>query len=232
MQSREGTLHLLQRGEIEVLGLIPWGSNYTFLVNVSNGSADCKAVYKPRDGEAPLWDFPTGTLYKREYAAYLFSQILGWHFIPLTILRDGPYGMGSIQFFEEHDANINYYTIRESHPDELKIVACFDLATNNADRKPVHCIQGTDGRIWGIDHGLTFHSVVKVRTAIWDFGGKPIPENLLADLAHFHARLTTPAGRVKELVELLSEEEVAGLEKRIAWLLEVRRYPGVRRYPR
>ena len=227
--SEQETLTLLREGEITSPILSPSGSNYTFLTKVRNGSAELGAVYKPRDGEAPLWDFPGGTLYKREYAAYLLSQILGWDFIPATIIRDGPYGVGSLQLFIEHDPRINYFSIRESDPDALRTIACFDLVTNNADRKVSHCIQGPDGRIWGIDHGLTFHSVVKVRTAIWDFAGEPIPEAPLKDLSDFLEPLRSPEGSVLELVGLLDQQEVEALEQRIDWLLENRTYPGLRR---
>ena len=232
MCSQQETLQLLRQGEITSLVLAPFGSNYTFLVKVGNGSGECRAVYKPRDGETPLWDFPDGTLYKREYAAYLFSQILGWDFIPPTVIRDGPYGVGSLQLFVDHDPRINHFTIRESHGDALRMIACFDLATNNADRKASHCIQGTDGKIWGIDHGLTFNSVVKVRTTIWEFGGEPIPDPLQEDLSALPEVLKNPTGMVRELVDLLVKQEVAALELRIAWLLEVREYPalGRRRY--
>ena len=229
MRSEEETLRLLQQGEIDSLELSPWGSNYTFLVTVRDDSGECKAVYKPRDGEVPLWDFPRGTLYIREYVAYLLSQILQWDFIPLTIIRDGPYGVGSLQLYMEHDPRINYFAIRESHCDALKTIACFDLVSNNTDRKASHCIQAPDGKIWGIDHGLTFHSVVKVRTVIWDFGDQPIPQPLLNDLHALQKKLQNPAGQVQELVSLLDKEEVAALERRIEWLLEAREYPGLGR---
>ena len=232
--SQQETLQLLRHGQISDLQLSRLGSNYTFLVKVDDGSRQCRAVYKPRDGEAPLWDFPSGTLYKREYAAYLFSQILGWDFIPLTIIRDGPYGVGSLQLFVEHDPRINYFSIRESESesDALRVIACFDLAANNTDRKASHCIQGDDGKIWGIDHGLTFHSVVKVRTTIWDFAGEPIPDPLLNDLSACQEKLKKPKGRTRELVRLLFKEEVASLGQRIAWLLDMREYPGLGRQRR
>ena len=229
MHPQQETLELLQDGEIISPELFVAGSNYTFLVKVRNGSKDCNAVYKPKDGEIPLWDFPGGTLYKREYAAYLFSQLLGWDFVPLTIIRDGPYGVGSLQLFVDHDPRVNYFTLRESLSDELRMIACFDLAANNADRKPSHCIQGLNGKIWGIDHGLTFHSVLKVRTAIWDFGEQPIPEPYLKDLSGFLDTLADPCERMQELLGLLLKEEVAALAQRISWLLEVREYPGLGR---
>lgn len=233
VHSRQETLHLLQHGDIASPELSPWGSNYTFLVDVHDGARECKAVYKPRNGEIPLWDFPSGTLYKREYGAYLLSQILGWDFIPQTIIREGPHGVGSLQLFLEHDPRVNYFTLRESDTDALRSIACFDLVSNNADRKPSHCIRGPDGKVWGIDHGLTFHSVLKVRTVIWDFGGTPIPEHLLDAVSAFHETLKNPTERVQELLSLLDMEEVAALAQRIAWLLKVREYPalGRRRLP-
>ena len=229
MVSQQNTYQLLQHGEIDSPELSPVGSNYTFVVKVRDGSGECTAVYKPRDGEAPLWDFPNGTLYKREYTAFLFSQILGWDFIPLTVIRDGPYGVGSLQLFVEHDPRINYVTIREYGSEPLRTIACFDLATNNADRKASHCIQDAGGKIWGIDHGLTFHAVVKVRTVIWDFGGEAIPGPLLEDLATLPPKLKNPQGPVQELVRLLHKEEVAALAQRIAWLLDARQFPRLAR---
>ena len=220
---------MLSEGEIISPKLTPIGSNYTFLCGVRHNSRELKAVYKPRDGEVPLWDFPSGTLYKREYAAYLFSQMLGWDFIPPTIIRDGPYGVGTVQFFVDHDPRVNYFNLRDSHVDDLKVMACFDLAANNTDRKAGHCIQDAQGRLWGIDHGLTFHSMIKVRTVIWDFAGEPIPEPLLERLSGFLNSLRQQADTVADLAALLHDEEVAALEQRISWLLELREYPGLTR---
>ena len=229
MLSHQETLRILQQGEIAELELSPIGSNYTFLARVCDGSRECKAIYKPRQGEIPLWDFPTGTLHKREYAAYLLSRVLGWDFIPVTLIREGPFGVGSLQLFVDHDPRVNYFAIRELDPDAIRTIACFDLVSNNTDRKASHCIQGPDGKTWGIDHGLTFHSMVKVRTVIWDFAGESIPDHLLKSLTDLQEKLKDPYGEVRELVGLLEDEEVAALLYRIAWLLEVREYPGLRR---
>ena len=229
MQSQQETLQLLGQGEIDALELSPWGSNYTFLVKVRLDSTECRAVYKPMKGEIPLWDFPNGTLYKRECAAYLLSQALGWDFVPLTVIRDGPHGVGSLQFFVDHDPRVNYFTIRESDPDTLRMISCFDLVANNADRKAAHCIQGPDRKIWGIDHGLTFHPVIKVRTVIWDFGGEPIPDSLLEAASALLDQLENPGEMVSQLISLLDETEIAALAQRIGWLLEVREYPSIRR---
>ena len=229
MATQEESLQLLRDGDIDEPVLSPIGSNYTFLVQVRNGSAACNAVYKPRRGEVPLWDFPDGTLYKRECAAYLLSEILGWRFIPPTIIRGGPYGIGSLQLMVDHDPRVNYFAIKESYPDAVSMIACFDLAANNADRKASHFILGADGKIWGIDHGLTFHYQTKVRTVVWELSGESIPESLLQALSELPGKLENPCGKVLELIDLLEVEEVAALVQRVGWLLDVREYPGLRR---
>lgn len=224
---------VLQQGEILSCQLTRLGSNYTFVVNVALDGHEALGIYKPRDGEAPLWDFPNGTLYKREYAAYLLSEILGWDLIPFTIIRDGPYGIGSVQEFIEHDPRENYYTLGSEYAEQLKVVCCFDLVANSTDRKPNHLIAGFDGRLWSIDHGLTFHSDVKIRTVIWDFGGEAIPEKLLATLTEFQARLSGPEKsmpqRLKELLDLLTPLEVEALKARLDWVLTEGTYPGLSR---
>ena len=117
MTSEPTTKDIIRRGEIVSYQLTPLGSNYTFLVNIDLDGNESLAIYKPQKGEAPLWDFPSGTLYKREYAAYILSQILGWDFIPFTIIRDGPHGVGSVQQFVEHDPKQNYYTFEDGCAD-------------------------------------------------------------------------------------------------------------------
>lgn len=224
---------VLQQGEILSCQLTRLGSNYTFVVNVALDGHEALGIYKPRDGEAPLWDFPNGTLYKREYAAYLLSEILGWDLIPFTIIRDGPYGIGSVQEFIDHDPRENYYTLGSEYAEQLKVVCCFDLVANSTDRKPNHLITGFDGRLWSIDHGLTFHSDVKIRTVIWDFGGEAIPNSLLTTLSEFQARLSGPEKsmpqRLKELLDLLTPLEVEALKARLDWVLTEGTYPGLSR---
>ena len=145
------------------------------------GEDAVRAIYKPRRGERPLWDFPSG-LDHREVAAYELSEALGWDLVPPTILRDGPLGMGSVQLFIEADFEQHYFTLYEdeAHHDALRTMCAFDLVGNNTDRKSGHCLLGLDGRIRGIDHGLMFHHEFKLRTVIWEFGGEPVPEPILA----------------------------------------------------
>ncbi len=225
-------LDLLSRGEFLSWELTPAGSNYTFLAELSLNGRQGHAIYKPRKGEVPLWDFPSGTLYKRECAAYLLSRILGWDFIPLTVIRDGPHGIGSAQLFVDHDPKENYYTISreeldDDEADQLRTICCFDLVANNTDRKAQHVLRGYDGKLWGIDQGLTFHADTKIRTVIWDFGDEPIPEHLLERLRWFCDELLAPTGDVAELLTLMDAEEGRALFRRLQWVLQDGVFPGI-----
>ena len=227
MSVYQATCDLISRGEIVSYQLTPIGSNYTFAVQIQLGDRTSLAIYKPRDGESPLWDFPSGTLYKREYAAYLLSNILGWDFIPFTTIRDGPYGIGTVQLFVEHDPKQNYYSLTDAIAPQLKTIACFDLVANSTDRKPNHLLLDPDGKLWSIDHGLTFHAQTKIRTVIWDFSGERIPKPLLNRLKVLHKELQAPQDQLSELLELLQPEEVTALQSRVEWVLTERIYPGV-----
>jgi uncharacterized repeat protein (TIGR03843 family) len=216
---------LLTQGEMETLGLLPWSSNYTFLTTVRDASLQCLAVYKPQRGERPLWDFPQGTLCLREVAAYLVSQALGWSFIPPTVLRNGPQGLGSVQLFIDAEPEAHYFTFRDEQVPELQRIALFDCLTNNADRKGGHCLRGKDGRIWAVDNALTFHTDHKLRTVIWDFAGQPIPENLLQDLMAFRDLLAQFDPLVETLARLLATEEIEALKQRLGALLKRATFP-------
>ncbi len=171
---------LLDHGEVEVLGRMPWSSNATYLCEVRCGDDVHRAIYKPRRGERPLWDFPSG-LDHREVAAYELSRALGWDLVPRTVLREGPLGMGSLQAFVDADFEQHYFTLyeQEVHHDALRAMCAFDLIGNNTDRKSGHVLLGLDGSIRGIDHGLMFHHEFKLRTVIWEFGGEAIPDPIL-----------------------------------------------------
>ena len=230
--SEPNDLALLRDGEIVSCELTPAGSNYTFLAELSLDGKHGSAIYKPLKGEIPLWDFPTGTLYKRECAAFLLSRALGWDFIPLTIIRDGPYGIGSAQLFVDHDPKENYYTISrdsldESDADQLRMICCFDLVANNTDRKADHVLRDPSGKLWGIDQALTFHADTKIRTVIWDFGDEPIPEHLLEPLRGLCGQLMAPTGDVAEIVSLIDAGEVRALSERLQWVLREGVFPGI-----
>ena len=178
-------LEELATRDLTVVGRLPWSSNLTVLVSVETDRPDpLHAVYKPESGEQPLWDFPDG-LYRREVAAFALSEALGWGLVPPTVARqEGPFGPGSVQLFVEADYDKHYFTLLDEAGDDatLLTMCAFDVVANNADRKSGHVLQGVDGRLWGIDHGLCFHRQPKLRTVIWDFAGGAVPDAVLADV--------------------------------------------------
>ena len=216
-------LAVLREGDVEVEGRMPWSSNGTYIVEVCKDGERMRAVYKPVRGERPLWDFPDG-LYRREVAAYVLSEALGWGLVPETVVREGPLGPGSLQRFVNADFAQHYFTLLEfpEHHDALKAICAFDLVANNADRKGGHCLLGTDARVWSVDHGLCFHTDPKLRTVMWDFEGMPIPEPLVADLARLS--MSAPGG----LVGLLDGEEIEALAARAAAIVKRPVYPPAR----
>lgn len=216
-------LSVLARGEVEVVGRMPWSSNYTFLASCKLEQQELMAVYKPGRGERQLWDFP-GPVYRREVAAYELSDILGWDIVPETVERDdAPLGPGSLQRFVDADFSEHHFTLVEdesNHP-RLRAICAFDVVANNADRKGGHCIVDEDGTIWAIDNGLCFHRQPKLRTVIWDFAGEPVPETLLEDLC----RLAVDHERLRRLRTWLSTSEVEALARRMRELTEDGRFP-------
>jgi len=225
-------LDLLRHGTIDGCDLLQAGSNYVFIVQLNAGEAGTGlAVYKPLRGEAPLWDYPTGNLYKHEVATYLVGEALGWRFVPPTVVRDGPYGVGSAQLFIEHDPRANFFTVRDVRPDAFRQMALFDALINNGDRKGGHCLLGANERIWGIDHGLSFHPENKLRTVIWDYAGEPIPADLVEDLRRFQRGLAQDEQLAASLRELLTRQEMAALGQRLNKLIADPRLPksGYRR---
>lgn len=219
MIDNEDTLALLTNGIIEIKELVPWGSNYTFLVTVRDATRETPAIYKPSRRERPLWDFPTGSLAYREVAAYQVSRALGWPHVPPTVLREGPQGIGMVQLFIEFVDEQHFFTLRHKHRDEMQRIALFDAVINNTDRKGGHVLLGTDGTIWCIDHGVTFHEHYKLRTVIWDFMRRPIPTSLLNDLAALRARLRRGNPLYDSLRDLLSPREMRALRARLDDLL-------------
>ena len=215
---------VLATGELEVLGLLPNASNHTFLARAKSADEELLAVYKPRRGEAPLWDFPEGTLCAREVAAYVVSRALGWPNVPATVLRDGPYGVGSVQRFISHDPEEHYFTLAERFPEEFRRVAAFDMVVNNADRKSGHCLLAEDGRIFLVDHGVCFSDEPKLRTVIWDFIGDPLEEGTRADVRRLAGEVR--GGQVRdELANLLAPAELAALAERADTVAATVRFP-------
>jgi uncharacterized repeat protein (TIGR03843 family) len=235
---------LLADGRIAIEGRMPWSSNGTFLCSLSatptSGSAQSApapaapaeaepetmtAIYKPLRAERPLWDFPDG-LYRREVAAYELAVSLGWDLVPPTVERvEAPLGLGSLQQFVNADFEQHYFTLLEdeAHHPALRRMAIFDVLANNADRKGGHCLIDDQGHIWGIDHGLCFHTAHKLRTVIWDFAGEDVAPELVADVARFVARGLSPA-----LCHLLADDEADALRRRAEDLVRRPRFPHPR----
>lgn len=228
----------LRDAPFEVVGQFADASNATLLVKFTDGSDDL-AVYKPRRGEAPLWDFPDGTLHRREVAAYVVSELLGWDLVPETVLRDdGPFGVGSLQRFVHHDPNRHYFALlEEGRPDlleQLRRMVVFDIVIDNADRKGGHVlVEEVDGgeRIRLVDHGVSFNVERKLRTVAWDFAGQPVPDDLCD-------QVTSLAGRRGEvearLADLLSPTEIVVLLRRMQAVADLGVFPepiGPRPFP-
>ena len=218
----ERIIRLLSEGDIEVEGLIPWSSNATILVTVRDAEHSALAVYKPQRGERPLWDFAQGTLGMREVASYLVSEELGWGLVPPTVLRQGPHGLGSVQFYIHCVESAHFFSIQddERYRHELKRLVALDAVINNADRKSGHCLVGYDGRLWAIDNALTFHEEPKLRTVIWDYAGDPLPYDIRTDLRRLEEALGEVSPLTQVLEKILSKAEVRALRGRMEGLLQ------------
>jgi hypothetical protein len=198
----------LQNGEIEILGR---------LVDASNASLYCKvgevnAIYKPIAGERPLWDFQSGHLAYREVATYLISESLGLNCVPPTILRDGPYGTGSLQLWIPDVEEVGDRYLERSVG--LRKIALLDAVVNNTDRKIGHLLY-KNGDIYGCDHGVTFHEEFKLRTVLWQFADEELTSDELNALSELDLDLTV----------YLNPSEINALQLRIAELRSIGRFP-------
>jgi uncharacterized repeat protein (TIGR03843 family) len=234
-------------GELELVGRITVASNATFLATIG----EVAVVYKPVAGERSLWDFPDGTLARREVAAYTLSEALGWHVVPRTWLRDGPLGPGMVQVWREPDPEQDpvgvvparsvpgegWRTVLEAadergrpvaliHEDSgaLRRMAVFDVLANNADRKGGHVLPMPDGHRHGVDHGVTFHTDPKLRTVLWGWLGEELDEDELAGVRRVRDGLVGPFG--EDLTHLLGDTELRALAARCDVLLERGTFPA------
>lgn len=244
----------LATAPFEVVGRFAEASNATLLARLTDRDPDPLpddvafedldpadlAVYKPKRGEAPLWDFPPGTLHRREVAAWLVSEALGWDLVPATVLRaDGPFGPGSLQRYVPHDPQRHYFAImeegRQDLVGQLLAMVVFDLVIDNADRKGGHVLVedlGGDERIRLVDHGVAFNVDTKLRTVAWDFAHEPVPAELRRDVARLGKDLDGELGQ--RLASLLAEDEVAVLRTRLPRIAALEAFPpplGPRPFP-
>lgn len=228
--SAEAAQTFLAEGEVLAGEPIPWGSNYGFILILRRDEETRLAVYKPRRGEVPLWDFPDGTLYKREYASFLVTRALGWDFVPPTVIRDGPHGVGTVQLYVDHDPRADHETFRKTNEAALMRIALFDVFANNADRKSSHTLKGADDKLWGIDHGLTFNVQSKLRTVIWDFCGEPIPPAIKAEMQDFLDDKLRREALNAQLGDLLDPSEIATFYARFERLFKGGKFPQLDPY--
>ncbi len=224
MIDRSTTLQALREGEIEVLGRIVESSNNAMLVSVTRTCPDPEppfvldAIYKPTRGERPLDDFPDGTLARREVAAWHVSEATGWAIVPPTILRDGPFGEGMLQAYVEIDPAVDIVEMVVGDDPRLRRMAVLDAIMNNTDRKGGHILPVDGGRhIFGVDHGVTFSAVPKLRTVLWGWRGQPFETDELAGLDRVRTALD---GELAEtLGDLLSAVDLAATTRRTDALL-------------
>ena len=217
--------NFMQAAEIESCDWLLAGSNHVFVVRMVHNGREVQSIYKPRKGETPLWDFPDGTLYKREYATFLISLEIGWYFVPPTIIRQGPYGIGSMQYMVEIPKRTRVFSDRIVDVSELKKVVLFDYLVNNADRKISHLLKDRNDRLWIVDHGLTFNAVPKLRTVFWDYAGQKIPKQMVADVKALRDKLRKSGDLRNNLLQLLDKDEIEALDIRIRQILDETVFP-------
>lgn len=242
-------LQLLRCGSLEPEGRLAEASNITMRAFVSADGRRARCVYKPVRGERPLWDFPDGTLAGREVAAYLVSSATGWGIVPPTLLREGPAGPGACQlwidggeadqllgFVPADDLPRDWYSIASARdadgqrfvlahsPDvSLQRMAAFDVVINNADRKGAHVVRGADRHVYGVDHGVSFHTDDKLRTVLWGWAGRELPADIISTLTAVRGALSGELG--EQLAEHLTLREVEATRRRVDRLLEAGRFP-------
>jgi len=227
---RVTTLEALRDGEIEIVGRIVASSNNAMLVTVTRPCPDPEptlvidAIYKPTLGERPLDDFPDGTLARREVAAWHVSEASGWGIVPPTILRDGPFGEGMVQAFVEADGDVDVVAMVVEDDPRLRRMAVLDAVMNNTDRKGGHILPVDAGRhVYGVDHGVTFSPVPKLRTVLWGWRGDPLEADEIEGLERIRAALDGALGRT--LGGLLARVEIRATMRRTDALLASGRFP-------
>lgn len=214
---------LLEDGEISVAGRLVDASNATLFVTVSDGTNEARAIYKPIAGERPLWDFPDGNLASRERAAYLVSEALGVKCIPLTILRDGPFGAGAVQEWIDIDEQVDLELYFRKDEPQLRLVALLDAIINNTDRKIGHLLPRADGKLFVCDHGVTFHEDNKLRTVLWQWAGQNLTQEEFERLSRFSLYLESDDA--VEIQDLITPREYLALQDRTRFLIEKRTFP-------
>ena len=214
---------ILEGGVVKVEGRLVDASNATLFTEIELSGQTVRAIYKPISGERPLWDFQSGTLAFRERAAYLLSEAMGFHLVPLTILRDGPFGEGAFQLWIDIDESVDLALYFREINENLRKVALFDAVINNTDRKIGHLLPAETGRLFVCDHGVTFHEEDKLRTVLWQWSGQQLNADEMAILSSLKDAITN--GLIAELPQLLSAIEIDALSMRIDRLISESTFP-------
>ena len=214
---------ILRNGQLIVSGRLVDASNATLLADCKLGEESIKCIYKPIAGERPLWDFPDGNLASREFAAYLISEFMELHIVPMTMLRDGPFGSGMVQEWIEIDFEIDLANFFSQDDPQLRQMALFDAVINNTDRKIGHLLPRSDGKLYGCDHGVTFHKEDKLRTVLWQWADEIFSDKELEALNNLLHVLQSKPGEI--LKSLITVEEFSALRLRIENLLVSGKFP-------
>jgi hypothetical protein len=214
---------ILEGGVVKVEGRLVDASNATLFTEIELDGQSVRAIYKPISGERPLWDFQSGTLAFRERAAYLLSEAMGFHLVPLTILRDGPFGEGAFQLWIDIDEDVDLALYFREVNENLRKVALFDAVINNTDRKIGHLLPVQTGHLYVCDHGVTFHEEDKLRTVLWQWSGQPLNTDEIAILISLKDLVKD--GLITELPQLLSEIEIDALLMRVDRLISESTFP-------
>jgi uncharacterized repeat protein (TIGR03843 family) len=222
-------LEVLRDGEIEIVGRLIGSTNHAMYCRVARRCDPPEtpdvidAVYKPVAGERPLDDFPDGTLSHREVAAWHVSEATGWSIVPPTVLRDGPFGEGAVQLWIDTDPAVDVVALVVDDDPRLRRLAVFDAIVNNTDRKGGHLLPVRGGHVFGVDHGVCFSAVPKLRTVLWGWRGDHLGDDELAGVERVRAGLSGELGAT--LATLIDPLEVAATVRRTDRLLDTRRFP-------
>ena len=216
-------LRTLSSGELLVTGRLVDASNATLYATSTFEDQSIVCIYKPIAGERPLWDFSDGCLAHREYAAFLVSEHLGFDLVPLTILREGPYGYGMVQEWIDIDESIDLAKFFATDHPRLRLMALFDAIINNTDRKIGHLLPVDDEVVFGCDHGVTFHSDDKLRTVLWQWADLPFTAEEFELLHTAQSGLSGQLGEI--LAPLLTEIEIQETARRVSGLIHSGRFP-------
>jgi len=210
---------VITEGELVVEGRFVDASNATLFAIAKLGNDEVKVIYKPIAGERPLWDFPDGNLAQRERAAYVISEALGLHIVPFTILRDGPFGPGSVQEWIEMDEEFDVVAFASAQTPQLRKMVLLDAIINNTDRKYGHILVDAAGSIYGCDHGVTFHADPKLRTVLWQWAGEELSVDEIAVLNESLMMAETILG------ELITVDEITALKERASQMIDSGTFP-------